>query len=201
MDSTLYYVLSTIPQVLAATAGLLAAFVHFRLKSLSSFLIGEGKVFQERWGDKGYIIEDKFENVKYRNRLRDAVLRNNVSEVDEVIKKLRDIEKEQKLTRKDRPRGLQFLYEERFLKTRKQMNRIRNWTFGSIAISFFTILWSVFWLINVVKLTVNCSSVEILYLTYIFLFISIVTTFKTIYLGLHVETSYENIPSGDESID
>lgn len=54
--TTLYYVFSTIPQVLAAVVAFIGAFVIVRIQDLNTYLIGDGQSALNRWGDVGYGI-------------------------------------------------------------------------------------------------------------------------------------------------
>lgn len=102
-ETTLYYTLSTIPQILAATSAVLAAFIHFRLTTVHNILVGDGKATLDR-SDKreiGYILDDGL-----KDRLRDGIHRKSIGEIKEILAKLKDIEiqevREGKISKEDR---------------------------------------------------------------------------------------------------
>lgn len=84
--NTLYYTLSTIPQVLAAVAAILGAFTFFRIQALERILIGHGKSVLARWGTVGYGFDNTNQNDRQRRRLADAIDRESVEEVRNVIR-------------------------------------------------------------------------------------------------------------------
>jgi len=140
--NTLYYTFSAIPQVLGTIAAIMAAFTHFRISALKQYLIGDGQSVLNRWGRSGYALPDPEQDGRQKRRLEDAIARNNVAEVKHVLYLLRNNEREQGITRKERPTGLQYVYEK-FCRTEDHIRDLRRWTVCAIAVSFFTITVSI----------------------------------------------------------
>ena len=116
---TLYYTFSTIPQVLGALVAIIAAFVHFRIIRLQDYLIGDGQSVLDRQNEEGYRLD-----LTQKKRLRDAVSRKNKYEIKDVIRILSDAEYKEGLTKKQRPNGLQYLYEDRFYTAGKRFPHV-----------------------------------------------------------------------------
>ena len=189
--NTLYYTFSTIPQVLGAMVAILAAFVHFRIIRLQDYLIGDGEAVLHRWGETGYIFDEKL-NEKYKKRLIDAIHRKNIFEIKEVIRKLRDIEIEEGYTRSDRPTGLQYSYEDRFLATLKRIKNLKTWTLIVSGLAIVTITSSLLCLALVDKIIVGCCSGQFSIFFNLFLTIlTLVVTFYVLFMGLTDNTKYE----------
>ena len=141
--STFYYVLGTIPQVLAAMAAIIGVFTIFRIENYKRYLIGDGKSAIERWGNPGYKFNELAEDAKQRDRMRDAVGRENIAEIKKVLELLSKQEQNEGYTLKTRPAGLQFLYNERFCKTENEMNTLKKRTIFVAKISIITIIISI----------------------------------------------------------
>ncbi|NOX55393.1 MAG: hypothetical protein GXP27_13335, partial [Planctomycetes bacterium] len=101
-----------------------------------------GRAALNRWGDCGYEFSDKNQNAFQRNRLRDAVDRRSIPEIKHVLMLLRDAEVKEGYTKRDRPTGLQYVYE-RFCGTETQIARIRSCTVVLVALSCIVIMASV----------------------------------------------------------
>jgi hypothetical protein len=133
MDAdTLYYTLSTIPQVIAASTAILAAFTFVRLNTMKDLLIGDGKSVIDRY-HKG---EYKDFNVKglYIDRLNDAINRRTIIGIKEVIDEFRAKEIGKNLTKQERPTGFQFVYD-RFCSTENRYKKMITWTILAVSVS------------------------------------------------------------------
>jgi hypothetical protein len=141
-DATLLYTFSTIPQVLGAVVAVVAALVIIRIQRLSDYLVGDGKATLARWeeDDTGYRLKvaTKFQHA----RLRDGILRKSVPEIQAVLHELSRQEKNEGYTKKQRPRGLQYLYEDRFLGTLDQIDALRKMTWCLVLLSFVVIVFT-----------------------------------------------------------
>jgi len=195
MDTnTFYYTLSTIPQVLAATTAVLAAFMHYRLRRITDFLVGEGQVAYDRLGTKGYELSDQ-----NSNRLRDGISRRNIAEIKEPLKLMRDKEKEH-FTLKQRPKGLQFNFDKKFCKTENYKLNLELFTKIVIIISVFTILFSLICLSKtdyIFENALNCYIIN--YNIYLFV-ISLVGSLVLVLVSFR-KTIYENLNKRDKLIE
>lgn len=97
MDDAILAYFGSVAQVLAALAGLLAVFSHFRITDLRQMAIGIGKAIEVRWlEDPGYAlhIHPKLGNHKQSHgRLRDAVWRGDMYKIREVINECVEVER------------------------------------------------------------------------------------------------------------
>lgn len=143
--NTLYYTFSAMPQVLGAIAAVIAAFVHFRIANLREYLVGDGHSVLNRLndGEDGYRFQTAEEQTKQHKRLRDAVDRRSIPEIKHVIFLLQEIEKNEGFSKKTRPTGLQYLYEDRFCGTEERIRQLKKLTMFVIAVSFLTIIGSI----------------------------------------------------------
>ncbi|MCB2207663.1 MAG: hypothetical protein KQH67_05155 [Bacteroidetes bacterium] len=179
-ENTLYYFFSTIAQVIAALTALLAIFIQFKIVELKDFLVGDGNSVLNRTGsDPSYSL-----NLKFTLRLRDSIDRKDLSGIKEVIELLSNNEKDAGHTLKNRPRGLQFLYN-RFCGITNQIEDLRGLTKKTILISIFTILISLI-SIAFVDLISKSLCVEIISLVIngVFLIVSLYYSYKGILLGI-----------------
>jgi hypothetical protein len=167
--TTLYYLFSTIAQSVAAIAAVLSAFIVFRIQSLRRTLVGHGQSALNRCGDSGYHFPGTSENDRYKKRLQDAIARDSIPEIKDVIRRLADLEKEEGFTREDRPGGLQNLYMDRFCPAEDRIGQLRRGTLRLVGISFIAILFSVVALVftetvaeSVVGLILAWSSIALL---------------------------------------
>ena len=202
-----YYVLSAIPQILAAIAAILWAFIHFRINTLTTYLVGDGQSVLYRWGDTGYKFlkkvkdkakdkKDKYEydqeeDIKQHKRMKDAVARRSRYGIGNVISLLSDIEKKQGYTKKERPRGLQYLYEDRFLQTNNLIDRLGKWTFWLIRCSFITITLSIFTLLFIDKI-ISCNKGHVVLSINMILFVlSLILAYYLIHLSFLEKAAHE----------
>ena len=109
--NTLYYTLSAIPQVLAATTAVVGAFMFYRMGRLHKLLVGDGMATYNRRYEEVY---KEILSAKYAMRLGDGIARESISEIKEVLKLLSDFEVGQKISLAARPTGFQYVYNQRF---------------------------------------------------------------------------------------
>ncbi|PLX00712.1 MAG: hypothetical protein C0594_15395 [Marinilabiliales bacterium] len=176
-STTLYYFLSTIAQVLAAIAALLAVFTHFKISEIKDFLVGDGQATHIRMVHSqetqlknfsrgiikqftGYCLENQHD--KYQDRLRDAVGRKSLKGIKDVIDLLAKQEKNQNKTIETNPRGLQYL-QLRYEKRLKNLNNIKLATKYAILFSFITIVISLILLLFVDCILCSEYVIEILF--------------------------------------
>jgi hypothetical protein len=141
-ENSLYYLFSTIAQVLAALSGLLAVFFHFKTSEMKDYLIGDGLATFERMKRKDIGYSLNIDETKYVDRLRDALGRKNLKGIMEIIDFLAASENKEGHTLATRPRGLQYL-QKQFRGNLRLLNHIKSITKQSIGFAFFTILISI----------------------------------------------------------
>ncbi len=143
-NETIYYTISTIPQVLAAIVAILASLSFFRLADLKSYLIGDGKANLARWDDEGYdkLLQENSGYQRERKRLRDATERRCVTQIKETLLKLSNLEEKSNPEKTKEP-GHYWIYQ-RFRKTERFMKCMKGFTFIVVLISFITIALSVY---------------------------------------------------------
>ena len=197
--NTLYYTFSTIPQVLGAIAAIMGAFSHFRINTLKQYLVGDGQAILNRWGDPGYEFPDPNEDTKQKKRLEDAIARNNVKEIKHVIFLLRNIERDDGYTRKKRPKGLQYIYEDRFCGTEEHIQNLKAWTLHAITLSFLTIVISILSLSLTEILSVPNISLISLAVNVFLCLLSLAMCFWSIRLGFMEKTLHERERVFDET--
>jgi hypothetical protein len=195
---TLYYTLSTIPQVLAATSAIIGAFMFYRFSRITDFLIGDGQAAYDRAlrGEPGYGELD----IKYKKRLQDAISRKNIYEIGDVLRILRDEEVkadkevEAGFAKKQRETGLRHIYEDRFLVTKKYYDSLKLWTKIIIGVSIFTILLSVISL-SYIDFIIQCNDLLniAMIVTVISFLITIVGSIILMIYALTDNTPYEKI--------
>ena len=189
MDTnTLYYLFSTIAQVLAATSALLAVFSHFKITELNDYLIGLGKSTQDRMGanEDGYKLN---EQKKYFDRLRDSIYRRNIEDIQEVVDVLADNEIKMGRTLETNPRGLQYL-KSIFTARKHRLLKLKRLTWRSVVFAFLSILLSLICL-TFVEYIINVNKMIWISITLIFVVtsISLINTLFGIREGLKTERS------------
>lgn len=193
-SNTLYYTFNAMPQVLAAIAAIIGAFTHFRINNLKEYLIGDGKSVLSRWGEIGYKFPNEQDNEKQKKRMIDAVERKSIPEIKDVIRLLRDIEKNEGYSKKDRPGGLQYLYEDRFCGTESHIKKLKERTIYIIGFSFITIILSIvsLGLIDII-VSSTCIYVKytVLWINMLFFILSLIFAFCLIRLGFSERTVHE----------
>jgi len=193
--NTLYYTLSVMPQVIAAIAAVLAAFTFFRISNLRDYLVGDGKSILKRWGiEHGYGFSEKRKDEVQRGRLRDAVDRQNIPEIRNVLFLLQQNEKDEGYSKEDRPHGVQYLYEDRFCVTENYIGKLKTWTLRVLTVSFISIVASVVSLaLTDVIMSPTCIFLRysVLWLNIIVFLASLCSAIYLVYLGLFGKTPHE----------
>lgn len=116
-ETSLYYFLSTLAQVLAAAMAIIAVFIQFRINSLSRFLVGDGKSLLKRWGTYRRTLGI---SSTHKSRLRDSIDRESLDGINEVVDKLAKKARENGETLEKKPNGLLFA-QKRFKQTRSDL--------------------------------------------------------------------------------
>jgi hypothetical protein len=178
--STLYYLFSTVAQVLAATSALLAVIVQFKINEIKEFLVGDGISTLERMNnkEKGYDLDVNYK--KYHDRLRDSVSRKSLIGILEVITVLSDAAQKRNETLKSNPRGLHYL-ELRYRQRLDQISKIKFYTKTSIASSFATIIASII-LLSLVDVLNDHSTVS--WFLIVFIIVATISCVLTTILGI-----------------
>lgn len=193
---TLYYTLSAMPQVIGAIAAIVFAFTHLRIANLREYLIGDGALVLNRWGEPGYtLLPDEDEDKKQRERLRDAIDRRSLPEIKHVIFLLYENEKSEGHSKKDRPTGLQFVYEDRFCGTYSQITHLKRWTSFFIALAFASIIASIVslaWTDAIVSVSYYGFKYIVLWLNVAIFIASLALAYIVVRLGLSEKTVHES---------
>lgn len=165
-DTTIYYLASTIAQVLAATSALVAIFIHFKLSEVKRFLVGEGQSAYNRAirGAKGY----KVLGIKYKGRLSDSIGREDLDGIEKVLKVLND------------QAGLHVLYN-RFVNNRNYYNHLRLSIKSALICSLITIIYAIL-ILGFVDIIVQICYATTFVLTTL-LIITLISIYKT-YTGI-----------------
>lgn len=180
--NTLYYTLSTIPQVVAAIGAILAVFLFRRLETLKNILIGDGTAILNRSAEGEYDSlfeneEERREKRKQDRRLRDGINRKDINEVTGVVSFY--VNKEQQADdagiQTNKERGLQFV-NEKFCKTKELYDNAISFAIKTFAISIISILLSVIRLSLTKVIISNCISIPIIIVNLILFILSIIMT-------------------------
>lgn len=148
-SNTLYYSLSAMPQVLGALAAVVAAFTFFRIDALHRYMVGDGESVLRRWDEYDGLFVDKQRYFILGGRLADGVARGSVSELEAVLRELAEAERGAGLPRASSPRGLQYLYEDRFCPTQRHMNDLKFWALVAVIAASVSIMLCVLSLASV----------------------------------------------------
>jgi hypothetical protein len=192
--NTLYYTLSAMPQVIGAIAAIIIAFSNFRITNLRGYLIGDARSVLDRWGDPGYKLPDDKEDEKQHKRLRDAIGRRLIPRIKDVISLLCENEKNEGYSKKDRPTGLQYVYE-RFCNTDRHLADLKRWTLIVIALSFISIIASIVSLASTDEIiSSTCCSLKyyVLWLNVALFAASLILAFYVLWRGLFGKTAHES---------
>jgi membrane glycosyltransferase len=192
--NTLYYTLSAMPQVIGAIGAILATFTFFRIANLREYLVGDGKSVLNRWDETGYCFPDPQENLRQKKRLIDAIARRSIPEIKNVIFRLQEIEKKEGFTKKDRPTGLQYVYEDRFCGTERHIINLRRWILFVVALTFVTIIVSIVSLAltdNIISATSSDLKYWVLGLNVFLFIVSLICSFYLMLLGFSEKTVHE----------
>lgn len=186
-ENTLYYFFSTIAQVLAALIALIAVLVHFRINALKYFLIGDGKAILHRKsiGENGY---EELTSTQVK-RLSDAVDRQDIQGIQNVLKDLVNIEIDAGHTLESRPFGFQHVFGY-FENSFHQINDMTKYSKRAFISALVTALYS-----TLVILLIEISACYIILqffmlgICLILLTISITYVFKGINLAFKNSTN------------
>lgn len=196
-EHTRYYTLSTIPQILAATSAVLGAFIHFRLITIHNILIWDGEAILKRvkLKEKGYNL-DKIQ----KGRLRDAIYRRSISEIKEILGKLKNKEIDAKYTKATRPTGLIYLFEDRFCPAEKQYSDLKKYSMRIIWFCLTTIIIAVISLSLIDHLNTNILKNIFLYTNVGLFILSIILSFILVRYSNINNTTQENTKKRDKII-
>ncbi len=177
---SLYWLYSTIPQVLAALVGILAAFTHFRIIRLHELLLQEAYIPNVSWGkyrlsslakDFNEALKDDKKEFSEKS-LDNAIEFKNFSRIEEIFNALKEKYEEKKNNFKKRKEksnsknDKRYLEEEknkldkqkeilnhhkRYFKTKNKLINIRWITFITTFLAIITIAISLFGLASIVK--------------------------------------------------
>jgi len=142
--TTLHYLFSSIPQILGATTAILIAVMFFRIEKVSKCLIGDGKGIMRRAKNNDSAYQG-LQTLRL-HRLEDAIDRENIPEIKEIIKYLNDSEIKSGITKTQRSRGFQFIYMDKFLPTENYLNKLKSFTIIVILFKVLTIILSIVYL-------------------------------------------------------
>ncbi len=194
---TLHYLFSAIPQTLGAVLAVLIAIVFFRINRIQKILVGEGQAVLGRLDQQAYKVLAKWQ-VK---RLEEAVFRDNEKEVKEILKFLNDKEVEEGITKKQRPRGFQYLYHDRFCNTEQYLNRIKTLSFIVALITMITIIASLIALASTYCIQTSIHKECIAICILVFAVASLILTLVLIGYCLLRRTIYEDLDLRDKVVE
>jgi hypothetical protein len=183
-SNTLYYLLSTIAQVMAAVSALLAIFSQFKINELKDSLIGDGKSIYNRMiqNEPGYEVPNG--KIRYVGRLRDSIDRRSITGIEEIIDLYLDLKIKNGETLESNPRGFIKL-KELFVKKKEQVYSIKTLTKNAIIISFTTIFLTIINLVFVEAIICNwLIYLTVIISTTLMATISMIISIKGVYKGL-----------------
>jgi hypothetical protein len=196
--TTLHYLFSSIPQILGATSAILIAVMFFRIEKVSRCFIGDGKAILRRASknDPGYQV---LKGLRYQ-RLEDAIDRQSIPEIKEIIKFLNDSEIKAGITKTQRPKGFQFIYGDRFLPTEKYLNNLKSFTIFVIIVKVLTIVLSIVFL-SLTDIIFKSKCMGFYTASIVILFVlSLSLSIGLIIYSLKSRTIYEDLELRDEVI-
>ena len=178
---TLYYLFSTIAQVLAATTALVAIALQFKINALRKHLIGDGQAINRRAIRNDLDVSLSDQSFK---RLEDSISREDLGGIKAVLKELSELEKESGATLEEKPRGLQHLYS-RFSKLHFKSEQMREMIPKVAFLSILTIIFSIIAL-SLIDLIENYFAIKLIVVVIITILsiLSLWRTYNGIKLGL-----------------
>ena len=189
-ENTLYYVFSTIPQVIAAVAAIIAALAVLRISELRELLVGDGQAALNIWGTPGYRFESAEEQKLQELRLRGGIARKCAYEIEDVLKRLYEIE--QATVRSPNRTGLHHVYKNRFCGTRHQIESLRTWTKWAMVSAMVTVTLSVISLGMVDCITtIQCADQNLILVDTVLFVLSLLLSCRVGYLCLVPESRHE----------
>ena len=174
----------------------LIAIVFFRINRIQKILVGEGHAVLGRLDEKEYKVLNDWQ-VK---RLKEAVFRDNITEVKEILKFLNDKEIEDGITKKQRPRGFQYLYHDRFCNTEQYVNRIKIFSVIVALLTILTIITSLTALASTYSIYISIHKECIVMCITISAIISLLLTLFLIGYCLLRKTIYEDLDLRDKVV-
>lgn len=191
-----YYTLSAIPQILAAMSAVVGAFIFYRLSVIKNLLIGDGKSVLARKNHKLYkeVLDDILSH-----RIVDAVNRENIIEIKEVLSKLSENEKKL-YPLSERPKGFQYVYNDRFCVAEAAYNNIKFYGIATLAFNIITIIISII-LLRCAPSVINSCFYNTIFNSIVILFVicCILSLFAVIYSN-YQKTIYEDLDKRDNII-
>jgi len=139
-------------------------------------------------------VANKNEPGGYEKRLRDAIFREHILEIEREIKTLLTKEKELGYTLCDRPTGLQYVYHKRFLPTLRDHDIFKVYTVRVFSVLFFSIIVSIISLgcIEIINQPQMCLWGVVLGINIILSIISLVcSAYLVVYYGFLHNVAYE----------
>jgi len=186
---TLYWVFSTIPQVLAALVGILAAFAHFRIVRLHELLLQEAYVPSENWESYGFnkLIKEKEKFNPNPQMLKNAIKFKNFTRIEEVFEAL--LKRYEKHESKDiapskENEGIIRDIHRRYKRTSRKIEHLRWITFSTAGAAIFAIFISLISLSYVEPDKIYCITNVLPLLSFVFTMISLGGAVWIVYLGL-----------------
>lgn len=181
-NSTLYYFFSTVAQVLAATAALSVIILQFKINEIKRFLIGSGHAMFRSMA-RGERYYDKLEPHK-RNRLEDAIGREDINGIEEILNLLTKYEIDDGIKLKDHPTGFQGL-NERYKNQKILITTLNKLMRAPIIFSLITIIACLIGLsfVDLINKNLISSITSILLVLFLVIF-SLWKTYKAITRGL-----------------
>ena len=198
IDDTLFYTLSTIPQVLIGAIAIVGVFVIFKVEIVRKQLLGHGenilkhynhyktsKQLRKKRQAVYYEAFNKRPDENMETRIGGAILTSDLKYLGELINKIADIEKEMfkngRIPQLD-PNGFSVLAEN-YITIFQYYNSLKKWALGSAIFSAFAILVSLFCLM-IVKNIINNYPIFVLIFNIILASIAVLLTLFVVYKAL-----------------
>lgn len=190
-SNTLYYTLSSIPQVLAAITAVLTAFMFLRIEKISKLLMGDAKTLLKRRG-----------TIKYGHlltnpviwRLEDGINRENIPEIKKAYNLMCENEIKENLKNNTSNKIFQLVYINKFRPTEILYQRLKTLTIIVLSLSIFTAVISIILLSLLDRLI--CSNNLDLYFFGIVILFAICMAFSVVLVvfSFTKPTEYEDLP-------
>jgi hypothetical protein len=182
-SETLYWLLSTIPQVLAALITVLSAFVFFSINKIEETLFRRANTIYKKW--EVHCFDYYNEKIGCsRNDMKQAIEERSLNRIVDILRILFEKQNNESEKRKKlQPYQIEItktIYNS-FLKQSKNISKIKNKTINTAIVGFSTIMLSIIGL-SMIEFYTKCFLLNTIIFLIILVFtaISIFKSFKII---------------------
>ncbi|MCL2655422.1 MAG: hypothetical protein FWD65_07010 [Coriobacteriia bacterium] len=187
-SNTLYYLLSTMPQVISAAAAIAATLTFLRIREVRGYLVGDGQAALNRWESYSFITSPEKEFLS--GRLIDAVARQSIPEIGSNLQAMYDLQRSN-LSPIGHPTGFQYTYEERFCSAAKYIDQLKQRTAFAICAAGVSVLFCIFCLAFVDVISKGGYSYLIVLVNIAIFLIALGSTVLLILFGFFRQVSHE----------